>query len=228
MSAAATLPDQWFHSWDAHNTRKSPAPFSFPWGTHPSFCPTVWFSKPGTFYGITWKVSLCSLLVSIAKAHEECGNPYSVRFYSELHSESMSHHSITIPSNHNKLLGKFKVLLMKLEYSLKEMADGKCTSRCNRKTEQNKQKKPHLAMNYTETKYSWSRYKGIYKTEACIMSRLKWRNHQEYCLKALNLVSLFRNFKSWKLLLLERSAERYRVLFASRYENSQTGSKSLK
>lgn len=158
MSAAATLPDQWFHSWDAHNTRKSPAPFSFPWGTHPSFCPTVWFSKPGTFYGITWKVSLCSLLVSIAKAHEECGNPYSVRFYSELHSESMSHHSITIPSNHNKLLGKFKVLLMKLEYSLKEMAVGKCTSRCNRKTEQNKQKKTHR-----ETKYSWSRYKGIYK-----------------------------------------------------------------
>lgn len=40
------------------------------------------------------------------------------------------------------------------------------------------------------------------------MSRFKWMNHQEDCLKALSLVSLFRNFKSWKLPLLDRSGRK--------------------
>lgn len=126
-SAAVIVPDEWFHSWDAQNIRKAPGTCSFPgvFIPYPSFSPAVWFYMPNTFYGIMRKASLCSLLV------------YASRSLLQKHMRNVGIHilfgsilssiqnpcpisSITIPSNCNRLLGKFKVLLMKLEYSLRK------------------------------------------------------------------------------------------------------------
>lgn len=90
---------------------------------YPSFCPAVWFCMPGTFYGIRGKASLCSLLVyasrPLLQKHMRNVGIY-ILFSSVLGSvqNPCPINSITFPSTHNRLLRKFKVLLMKLEYLL--------------------------------------------------------------------------------------------------------------
>lgn len=121
-SAAAILPDEWFHSWNAQNISMTLRTCSFPVGftPHSSFSPAVWCFMPGTFYGITPKASLCSLLVYASRPllQRHLRNvriptlfSFVVRFTQSLCPISC----FIILSNHNRMLGKSEVLLMKLE-----------------------------------------------------------------------------------------------------------------